>query len=194
MFRLLAKLLGLFFGASLVAGMASALAALAFKQKAPPPPAPGDETIDLAVVMAGGEYASTAATFRGGRVVCWYAGSDVDLRDATFDAAGATLDVRTVFGGTRVVVAPGVPVNVSVISIFGGTMDSTDAPEPTPDVPGLRITGFTIFGGLQVMAAERGEGIPAWSGEREHAADGATLEVAPDEEPTLVIGADIAPA
>ncbi len=194
MFRLLAKLLGLVFGASLIAGLASTLAALSFKQKAPAPPAPGDETIDLAVVMAGGEFASTAATFRGGRVVCWYAGTDVDLRDATLDAAGATLDVRTLFGGTRVVVAPGVPVHVSVTSIFGGTMDSTDAPEPTLDVPGLRITGFTLFGGLQVMAAEQGEGIPSWSGERGHPADDANRVAVPPEAPALDIGADVASA
>lgn len=194
MFRLLAKILGLAFGASIVAGMASTLAALSFKQKAPPPPAPGDEDIDLAVVMAGGEFVSTAATFRGGRVVCWYAGTDVDLRDATFDAAGATLEVRTVFGGTRVVVAPGVPVHVSVASIFGGTMDSTDAPEPTPEVPGLRITGFTLFGGLQVVAAERGEGIPSWSGQRGQAGDDTPAAGAPTDELTLVVDADAAPA
>jgi len=36
-------------------------------------------------------------------------------------------------------------------------VNTTGAPEPTPEAPGLEITGFTLFGGLQVYAAERDE-------------------------------------
>lgn len=168
MFRILAKLLGVVIGVSIVAGAASALAALSFKKKAPPLPEPTDDEIELVAVMDGARLASAAPAFRGGRVVCWYAGVDLDLRDATLDPAGAQLEVRTVFGGTRVVVAPGVPVRVKGPAIFGGVMNSSGSPEPSLDAPGLEITGFTLFGGLQVIASERGEEIPGWTGEQEH--------------------------
>ncbi len=165
--RRFAKLLALLLGASIGAGVASALAALNLKKKAPPLPDPADDVIDVVAIMEGAQLASRATAFRGGRLVCWYAGVDLDLRDATLAPSGAHLEVRTVFGGTRVVVAQGVPVRVGGPAIFGGTMNSTGAPQPSADAPGLEITGFTIFGGLQVIAAEQGEEIPGWTGERD---------------------------
>ena len=187
MLRLLAKLLAVVFGISLGAGIASALAALSLKQKAPPLPDPVDDEIDLVVIMDGARLASSAPAFRGGRVVCWYAGVDLDLREATFDPAGARLDVRTVFGGTRVVVAPGVPVRVAGPAVFGAAVSQADSTEPSADAPGLEISGFTLFGGLQVIASERGEEIPGWTGEREpedgHEDPAPTLEVSPDNAP-----------
>jgi hypothetical protein len=168
MLRFLARLLGLVIGVSIVAGIVSALAALNFKKKAPQRPEPGADEIDFAAVMEGAEFVSSAPAFRGGRVICWYAGVDLDLREATLDAAGAELDVRTIFGGTRIVVAPGTPVRVSGPAIFGGAMNSTGAPEASADAPGLVVSGLTLFGGLQVIASERGEEIPAWAGERDH--------------------------
>lgn len=175
MARFLAKLLSLVIGVSLIAGIASALAAVSYKKKAPPLPDAAADEIDLAVVMDGAKLASTAASFRGGRVVSWYAAVDLDLREATLDPAGADLEVRTVFGGTRVVVAPGVQVTASGPSVFGGRTNETNGHAADLDRPGLRVTGFTLFGGLQVVAAERGEEIRAWAPEPQQA---------PDPEPT----------
>ncbi len=144
--------------------VALALAAVRYKQTAPAHPEPDANEIDLVVVMDGARYASTAPAFRGGRVTCWYAGLDVDLREATLDPAGARLEVRTAFGGTRIVVAPGVPVRVHAPAVFGGTSNETHAAEPTADAPGLEIRGFTTLGGLQVIAAEPGAELAGWSG------------------------------
>ncbi len=165
MIRRLARLLGLVIGASVVAGMASALGAVSLRRKAPPRPAPAADEIDLVAVMDAARLASTAASFRGGRVICWYAGLDLDLREATMDPAGADLEVRTVFGGTRVVVAPGVRVTARGPAIFGGRTNNANDDQADVDGPGLRITGFTLFGGLLVVAAERGEEIRAWAPE-----------------------------
>lgn len=184
--RFFARLLGLVIGASLVAGIASALAAVKLKKEAPPLPDPAEDEIDVVVVMDGSQLASTAASFRGGRVVCWYGATDLDLRDATFDPAGADLEVRTAFGGTRVVVAPGVPVTVSGPAVFGGRMNEVRDAETDTGRPGLRITGFTVFGGLQVVAAEVGEEIPSWAPPRSEAstaeAELPALEPAPTPE------------
>ena len=166
MVRFLARILGIVIGASLVAGIASALVAVKLKKSAPPLPDAAADEIDLVVVMDAAKLASTSTTFRGGRVLCWYAATDLDLREAKLDPAGAHLEIRTVFGGTRVVVAPGVPVRTSGPAIFGGVMKPTGAAEPTPDAPGLEIAGFTLFGGLQIVVAEQGEEIPSWAPER----------------------------
>ncbi len=166
MVRFLARLLGIVIGASIVAGIASAVAALRLKQSAPPRPDAAADEIDLVVVMDGASFASTARTFRGGRVISWYAGTEVDLREAKLDPAGAHLEIRTVFAGTRVVVAPGVPVRTSGPAIFGGIMKAAGAVEPTSDTPGLEIGGCTVFGGLQVVVAEQSEELPSWTPER----------------------------
>jgi hypothetical protein len=163
MVRFLARLLGIVIGASIVAGIASSIAALRLKQSAPPRPDAAADEIDLVVVMDGTSFASTAPTFRGGRVISWYAGTDVDLREAKLDPTGAHLEIRTVFAGTRVVVAPGVPVRTSGPAIFGGVMKPAGAAEPTSDTPGLEIGGCTVFGGLQIVVAEQGEEIPFWT-------------------------------
>jgi len=185
MSRLLARLLALVIGVSLVAGVASALAAVSLRKKAPPRPDPAADEIDLVTVMSGEEFASTAPAFRGGRVICWYAGVDLDLRGATLDPAGARLEVRTAFGGTRIVVAPGIPVGVSGPAVFGASMNETHAPEPTAESPGLDVTGFTVFGGLQVIAAEAGAELSGWSrtGGDEHDYDD---EVVPADAPPSV--------
>ena len=184
MVRFLARLLGIVIGASIVAGIASSIAALRLKQSAPPRPDEAADEIDLVVVMDGTSFASTAPSFRGGRVISWYAGTDVDLRDAKLDPAGAHLEIRTVFAGTRVVVAPGVAVRTSGPAIFGGVMKPA-ATEPTSDAPGLEIGGCTVFGGLQVVVAEQGEEIPSWTPERP-----AGLETEPAAEPAAEPGAE----
>ncbi len=161
--RSLARLFGVAILVSIGAGIASALAAIGYRRQAPALPAPDDDEIDFAVVMDGAKLESTASAFCGGRLICWYGGADLDLREATLDPDGARLEIRTVFGGTRVVVAPGVPVSLSGPAIFGGAANTTDAGEPTLESPGLEISGFTLFGGLQVTAAERGETIPGWA-------------------------------
>jgi hypothetical protein len=180
MVRFLARLTGIVIGASIVAGIASTVAAFKLKQDAPPRPGAADDEIDLVVVMDGTSFASTAPTFRGGRVISYYAGTDVDLRKAQLDPAGAHLEIRTVFAGTRVVVAPGVPVRTSGPAIFGGVMKPSAAAEPTSDAPGLEIGGCTIFGGLQIVVAEQGKEIPSWTPPRVAEASEPPPELAPD--------------
>jgi hypothetical protein len=171
--------------------VAVALAAVRYKQMAPARPEADANEIDLVVVMDGARYASTASAFRGGRVICWYAGLDIDLREATLDPAGARLEVRTAYGGARIVVAPDVPVRVRVPAVFGGTSNETRTAEPAADAPGLEISGFTVLGGLQVIAAERGEELAGWSGD-----DDARGRTDGDDEatPGLEVGPDVAPA
>lgn len=159
----LARLLILGAAVKVAGHVASAVIALNMKRNAPPRPAPGADEIGLVTIMGGERFASTAAAFRGGRVVCWYGGTDLDLREATIDPGGARLDVRTVFGGTRIVVAPGVPVVVRGWAVLGGAGNLTGAPAPTPGAPGLAVTALTLFGGMQVIAAKRGDEIPGWA-------------------------------
>ncbi len=163
MVRFLARVLGLVIGASVVAGIVGSIAAMSFKKKAPPRPDAAADEIDLAVVMDSGAFASTAGAFRGGRAICWYGSLDLDLRAATLDPAGADLEMRTVFGGTRILVAPGVPVTASGPAIFGGRGNRAGHDPADPSRPALRISGFTVFGALEIQAAAPGDALRAWA-------------------------------
>jgi hypothetical protein len=79
-----------------------------------------------------------------------------------------------------VVVAPGVAVRTSGPAIFGGVMKPAAA-EPTSATPSLEIGGCTVFGGLQIVVAEQGEEIPAWTPER---------PAEPDTGPAAELGAE----
>ena len=78
-------------------------------------------------------FESHATRFRGGQVELWYGGGIIDLRNATLDPAGATLRVRTVFGGSQLLVPEDWQVTTRVVGI-GGAGDGRPridrAPEP----------------------------------------------------------------
>lgn len=164
MLRFVARLAGLLLGALLGAAIASALAAVVLRRRAPAPSDASADEIDLVTIMDGLDFASTAPAFRGGRVVCWYAGVNLDLRGATLDPAGARLRVRTAFGATRIFVEPGVPVRLSGPALFGDAIDAAEEPEPAPGTPTLEVSGLTLFGALAVVAAASEEATAAPGG------------------------------
>ena len=114
----------------------------------------GDESSDefeLAAYLGGASWTSTAASFRSGvvRVAC--GGVDLDLRGATLDPAGATLRVRTVFGGSQLLVPEDWQVTTRVVGI-GGAGDGRPRIDRAPDAPRLTIEGTAFFGGLGVTS------------------------------------------
>ena len=113
------------------------------RRRRPPRPGPGADEIDLVAVMDGAEFASARGRVprRAGRSAGTPASTWTCARQRS-TRTGASLEVRTVFGGTRVVVAPGVPVRVTGPAVFGGVMNSTGAPEPSPDDPGAGDHGL----------------------------------------------------
>jgi hypothetical protein len=110
-------------------------------------------------------YRSTARRLRGGRLELWYGGGVLDLRDAALDPAGATLDVRAVFGGGQILV----PADWKVISRLrglGGLTDSRPARGYLEGAPALEIRGVVIAGGFAVMSELDADGAE-WLAEME---------------------------
>ena len=121
---------------------------------------PNEPTI--AAVFAGERFASRAPALRGGRIITWFAGHDVDLREATLDPAGAVHaapdDVRR-HPDRRAATAGG--SGRSVLSIIGGTARRDPGRAELPDdAPVLELRGFTIFGGARVTT----DPAASWSG------------------------------
>jgi hypothetical protein len=155
-FRFLGKLLLAFLGAIFVFSLASLAAAAYMKPRLQDEASPQDDELELAVVYDGRDFTSEATAFRGGRIVCWYAGLDVDLRGAQLDPTGADLDVFTLFGGTRIRVPDDWRVEMRGMSVFGGaTGPDFETHEPT--APVLRLRHRTVFSGLDVESSRGDE-------------------------------------
>jgi len=85
-----------------------------------------------------------------------FGGATLDFREVQLPQREISLHATSVFGGVDVVVPPEMRVIDSGIALFGGRdTDSGSAESGDPDAPVLRLTGFTLFGGLSVRHKQR---------------------------------------
>jgi hypothetical protein len=135
------------------AGMASAAA---FVKRAVP--SRGDEDSDelsLVAVFDGIELKSRAKAFKGGSMLAWFGGIEVDLSDAEL-APEARLSVHTLFGGIAIKTPPNWRVESNAQALVGGVDTRTPAQED-PDAPVLTLVGTAVFGGIAVDAETEDE-------------------------------------
>lgn len=149
--RAIGRLIVLFGGGLMLASVLGTIAASAAKRRIVPLEAPDADEIRVTAIFEPMTFRSTATSFRGGTVDCWYGGGVLDLRDAVLDPAGARLRVRAIFGGGQILVPAAWQVSSHVVGI-GGLGDARPRVERTPDAPSLTIEGLAIFGGFAVMS------------------------------------------
>lgn len=152
--RLIRNLVGLvIFGA-----IASAIGAAIAKGRLASSGTEADDEVDLVTIYDNLIFESHATALRRASVLTWYGGGTVDLRHATLDPSGATLELRTLFGGLQLIVPPAWRVERDVLSIVGGIGD-VRGPEPEAmNAPVLRLTGWCVFGGVGIMSEAAGHG------------------------------------
>ena len=78
-----------------------------------------------------------------------FGGTDLDLRDAIFEAPVVEISGFWCFGGLDIKVPEGIEVRDQTAGIFGGT-DVRDVGDPAPGAPTLVIKGVSLFGGVSV--------------------------------------------
>ena len=116
-------------------------------------PSRGDEDSDelsLVAVFDGIDLTSRAKAFRGGSLLAWFGGINVDLRGVQL-APGARLTANTLFGGIALETPPGWRVESSAKSLGGG-VDVRGTAQSDPNAPVLTLEGLSVFGGIAVAA------------------------------------------
>ncbi len=85
----------------------------------------------------------------------------LDLREASFETQTVTVKAYVVFGDLKLIVPPGVQVDLRGFTIFGDhdLKQRTVAPE---DAPRLVVEGYAVFGDVKVLELEIGEEEPKW--------------------------------
>ena len=180
--KVIGRLFGLFTGGLMLASIVGMLAARAAKQQIEPLDTPDADDVRLVAIFEPLSFRSTAKSFRGGTVDCWYGGGVIDLRDAVLDPAGARLQVRAIFGGAQIVVPASWRVSSKVVGI-GGLGDGRPRVERNDETPHLTIEGVAIFGGFGVTselpdaAARELDKAVARSNGRKHPTDAGSTEV-----------------
>ncbi len=135
----------------------------------PQPPAQPASNVPAGGASAGGESSSFVRVFgdlkRSGRFrlddsttgVAIFGDVFLDLREAELPAR-VELTVYTLFGDVKIIVPPGVTVQVSGFALFGD--DKIDGTSPAPGGPTLAIHRVGAFGDVKVKTAMPGEEIP----------------------------------
>jgi hypothetical protein len=145
------RLTAVFTGGLMLASVAGAIAARAAKQRIVKVDDPEADEIRLAAIFEPMSFRSTASSFRGGSVDCWYGGGVIDLRGATLDPAGARLQVRAIAGGAQILIPETWGITTKIVGI-GGIGDGRPRVDRAPDAPHLLIEGFVLFGGFGVTS------------------------------------------
>lgn len=112
----------------------------------------------LAAIMGGVERKGHWVPARHTMVFTFMGGADLDLREAALPREGAEIACFAMWGGTTVIVPPDVRVDLGGLAIMGGFSQNRGYfPDPGPDAPTVRITGFALMGGVEVIVRLPGE-------------------------------------
>lgn len=107
--------------------------------------------IDQSNIFGGSKMICTSKNFKGGRVTSIFGGSEINFQQTEISNKSATLDVFTMFGGSKLIVPQDWNVKIDVVSIFGAFNDKRFLGSYTEKNESiLIIKGFTIFGGGEV--------------------------------------------
>ena len=104
--------------------------------------------IDETAIFGGRNISVVTENFQGGKITSIFGGSKINLRYAK-PVEGCTIDVATIFGGTKIIVPEDWNVKIEVVSIFGGFEDKRGYSVISRTGTGkiVVIKGTCIFGG-----------------------------------------------
>lgn len=104
--------------------------------------------LNVFAVLGGGEYRIKAQDFRGGEIVAFMGGFDIDLREAEIEGSEALINVNALMGGGVIRVPETWSVSVRVAAFMGGhSLKAREGKQPTKT---LVVKGMAIMGGVEV--------------------------------------------
>jgi predicted membrane protein len=106
--------------------------------------------IDITTVFSGSKKIILTKSFKGGDIVNFMGGSEVDMSQSDFNGT-ITIDTTNIFGGTKLIIPSNWDVQSEVVAIFGGVDDKRQVNGHGPDPNKLVvIEGTCIFGGIEI--------------------------------------------
>ena len=111
----------------------------------------GEDYFDLTTVFGGTKKKVFSKKFKGGETTTIFGGTDIDLTQADIEGT-VVVDVVQLFGGVKLVVPANWELKSDVTAILGGFDDKRTTPQGPPSGKKLIVTGFVMFGGIEVKS------------------------------------------
>ncbi|HEY6063416.1 MAG TPA: LiaF domain-containing protein [Chitinophagaceae bacterium] len=111
-----------------------------------------EDYVDSTSILGGSKKTVISKNFKGGDLVSIFGGTELDLSRADFTGT-ATLELTTIFGGTKLIIPSNWTVKSDAAVIFGGIEDKRTV---TPTADGaekiLILKGTVMFGGVDIRS------------------------------------------
>jgi predicted membrane protein len=105
-------------------------------------------TVDAFAFMSGTERVNNSQDFRGGELVAFMGGCEIDLRQAAIRENEAVIDVFAMMGGVELKVPQDWSVTSTVFPLMGACVDKTRP--KGPPTQRLVVKGLVIMGGIEI--------------------------------------------
>jgi hypothetical protein len=111
----------------------------------------------LLAFMGGVERRGRWTPARRNIVIAIMGGAALDFREVALPPGQTEVFIFCLMGGAEIIVPPTLAVDASGIAIMGGFEHSSAPPPADPDAPVLRINGFCLMGGVEILCRHPGE-------------------------------------
>ena len=112
-----------------------------------------NDYIEDVSILGGGTKIIQSNNFKGGDITAIFGGSEFVFKDAELSPDGCTIDVFTLFGGSKLIIPDNWVVKSDMFSIFGGFNDKRAIrPQETEYANVLNLKGAVIFGGIEIKS------------------------------------------
>lgn len=111
-----------------------------------------NDFMDVTAVFGGVKKNILSKNFKGGDIVSFMGGSEIDLTQADFTGR-IRMDVTNIFGGTKLIVPPTWDIENDITAIFGGVDDKRKIQGVNMDTNKvLVLDGTCMFGGIEIRS------------------------------------------
>jgi hypothetical protein len=111
----------------------------------------GEDYFDIVTVFGGAKRKVFSKNFKGGEATCIFGGVEVDLSQADIEGT-IVIDATQIFGGMKLLVPANWELKSDAVAIFGSVEDKRMAPQSYAGGKKLMITGFVMFGGIDIKS------------------------------------------
>jgi predicted membrane protein len=112
-----------------------------------------DDYLNSTSVFAGVKKRYFTKDFKGGKIVCFFGGVELDLSNSEI-VEPITIDISQVFGGTKLIVPAHWQIKSEIVAIAGGVEDKRHqaTPELEDSSKTVILRGTCIFGGIDIKS------------------------------------------
>ena len=111
-----------------------------------------EDKLSITTVLGNIKKVVVSKNFKGGEVVSFLGGSDINLSQADIQGR-VRLEATNVMAGTKIIVPPTWDIQSELVAFFGGVEDKRDVRSVTIDPNKvLVIEGTCVFGGIEIRS------------------------------------------